>query len=198
MSPLIQNPNIGRKLQRNLRLTELPDGILAPEYVPVILVEDASAPLSDEERGCMGMQGVGGVAAEFGLVALVRVGAPAQYDLVVTEIVVATDVDQIIQVIIPTGVITGLTTSANTTFTDLELPGRPTSQMGFDTQAVIPAGRIIRQIPVLATTTYMFQVKIRIGTIGVGSNLTSIIIVGTTANVAVRGGYSWTESTPLG
>ena len=54
---LINSPAIARKLQRILRLQQLPDTILGPEVVPVIIVEDASqlrVNASEEEKPCLG------------------------------------------------------------------------------------------------------------------------------------------------
>jgi len=196
--PLIQNPNIGRKLQRNLRLTELPDSILAPEIVGVVLVEDASAPLGDEERGCMGATNIGPVALENPILALVRVGAPAAYDLTVNEVHFSTNTAQVITVSVPTAGIAGLSVSGNTSFSDFELPGRPASQLGNDTQVGVPANRILFEVNALADTLYRIPVDIRIGTIGLGSDLTSLMLAGITVNTDLFGGFSWVESAPLG
>jgi len=196
--PLIQDPTPVRKLQRGLRLTGLPDGVLAPEIVGVILLEDFSAPLSDVERGCRGSASAGAVAAENPLVALVRVGAPATYDLVVTEIFFTSETTQVVFVRVPTAGIVGLAVSGNSSFTDFELPGRPTSQLGTDTQVGVPAGRNLWEGRVIANTQVSLKTEIRIGTIGQGSNLTSLMIAGVTVNTILRGGFKWTESSPQG
>jgi len=196
--PLIQNPGPGRKLQRGLRLTELPDSILAPELVGVILVEDLSAPLSDEERGCMAAGGAGAVAAEFSLLALVRVGAPAQYDLTVTSMHFSSTTAQQIRLIVPTAGIVGLAASANTQFKDFNTPGRPTSQFGIDTQVAVPAGRVLLRYEIEASVTYRVKLQIRLGTFGIGPQLSSLIMVAMTANTLLLGGWEWTESAPQG
>ncbi len=196
--PLIQNPSIGRKLQQRLRLTNLPDSVLAPETVAVILVEDASAPLSDIERGCLGSSAAGAVAAENPIVALVRVGTPAVYNLTITKLWFNSTTDQLIRIIQPASDITGLTVSGNTSFSDFELPGRPTSFLGFDTRVGAPSGRILWDFEVLARTTYMIESRIRLGTFGIGPQLTSLVIAGNTVNTVLRGGFEWTESDPLG
>jgi len=195
---LIQTPRLVRKLQRALRLTSLPDSVLAPETVAVILVEDLSAPLSDEERGCMGSANAAAVAAENGIMVLVRVGAPAEYDLVVTEAHFSSPTTQRIVIGLPTAGVTGLTVSGNTSFEDFSIPGRPSSQLGFDTQAGIPAHRILLAGLALANTLYRIPLSLRIGTIGDGNDLTSVMIAAGTANADLRAGFKWTEKAPQG
>jgi len=196
--PLIQNPSIARKLQRFLRLVDFPDSVLAPEVVPVILVEDLSPPLSDIERGCRGATSVGPVAAEFPLLVLVRAGAPARYDAKILEIHVSSDTDQEIRIIVPTAGVTGLAISGQTSFIDFEAIGRPTSQMGSDTQVAIPAGRQLFSWLALSSTLYRVPMNLRLGTIGVAGELTSVMIAGVTANTRIVGGFEWVEGETQG
>lgn len=195
---LIQTARLARKLQRALRLTALPDSVLAPETVPIIIVEDLSAPLGDEDRGCMGSTIVAGVLAEFSIMLLVRVGAPAEYDLIVTEAHFGGRAAQRIVLSIPTGVVVGLNPSNNKAFTDLAIPGRPTSQLATDTQVVIPARRVIASYEVLAGVTYRVPLNIRVGTIRDPNEFTSVMIHCETANTLLSAGFKWTEAAPLG
>jgi len=195
---LIQTPRLSRKLQRALRLTSLPDSVLAPETVSVIVVEDLSAPLSDEDRGCMGSVAPGATAAEFPLALLVRVGAPAQYDLVVTAVNITTLQTQSVAIVIPTVAVVGLSASTNKSFTDLGIPGLPSSQVASDTQAAIPANRVIWQALMQADEPIRVPLKVRIGTIGDGNNLTSIMVNGQTVNTQIIVSWEWTESAPQG
>ncbi len=196
--PLIQNPTSARKLQRGLRLTELPDSVLAPETVGVYIIEDWSAPLSDQERGCMGHSSQGGVAAEFSLSALVRVGAPARYDIVVTKVSFTVDTNSIVDLRIPTAGLVGLSVSGDTSFTDFETPGRPTTQLGFDSQAAIPASRILWRENVLATENIVIPLNVRLASAGVGTGLSSIMLIDAVANHTLRVNWEWTESAPQG
>ncbi len=196
--PLIQSPTIGRKLQRNLRLTELPDSVLAPEIVAVIIAEDLSAPLGDQERGCMGSVTVQAVAAENSIVVLTRAGAPAGYDLRVTAVSWTSPVTQLIRLTMPTVAVTGLVLTTNTGFTDFTLPGRPTSPLGGATPVATPAGRILFQGRIEQDTTFRLPVDIRLGTIGDGNDFTSLMVVAVTANTVLRASFEWTESAPQG
>lgn len=191
---LIQNPTISRKLQRALRLTGLPDSILSPETVPVVLVEDLSAPLGDESRGCYGSGNQGGVAAENSLVALVLRGIPASYDLVVTHIDISTDTSQFIRIIRPTVTLSGFTVLA-TQFADFSLPGSPTSVLQRDTAVGIPAGIVIKQFRVLADTSHPVPIAIRL--FG-ADTLNAILIAAETVNTSLQANVEWTESSPLG
>ena len=195
--PIIQNPTIGRKLQRSLRLTALPDAILAPEIVGVIVVEDESAPLSDEERGCMGSGTRAAAAGENSLITLVRVGDPATYDLVVTECHFSCLATMVIELVVPT-IDVGNLVDIDTSFDDLELPGRPTSQLAVSSEAALGAARSLKTYRVLPSTVYRVPLGIRMGTIGQGSDLTALQIRSLTANVTLSGGFNWTESAPQG
>ncbi len=194
---LIQNPGPARKLMRFLRLTTPIDSVLAPEMVGVVLVEDLSAPLGDQSRGCMGSLNIGAVAAEFPLIALVRVGAPAAYDLVVSECHFSVSASSQVDIILPTAGLTGLAAGA-TSFTDFEIPGQPTSQLGGDTQVAVPAGRILWGGLVLANTIYRVPLNLRIGTVGDGVGLSSVFVVGRAVNTKLRAGFTWDESAPQG
>lgn len=195
---LIQNPTLGRKLQRSLRLTGLPDSILAPEIVGVVLLEDLSAPLSDEERGCMGATVRNSVVGENSIIVLTRVGAPAGYDLVVTEVHFSTQTAQLIGIGLPTAGVLGLTPVVDTSFVDFGIPGRPTSQLGSDTQVGPPPFRRLMEFEVLASVTYIIPVNIRIGTIGDGNDFTSLMIHCDSVNTSLAGGFKWVESAPQG
>lgn len=195
---LIQNPSIGRKLMRALRLTSLPDSVLAIETVPVILVEDLSAPLADIERGCAGTANIGAVVGENSFVSLVRVGAPATYSMIVRKVWFSLNTTDRITIGIPTAGLTGITANPNTSFLDLELAGRPTSQLGIGSDVAIPAHRAVWRGRVLANTTYKFKVNIKVGTIGLGDSLTSVFIVAEAQNLGITAGFEWVEGPPEG
>lgn len=195
---LIQTPRLARKLQRALRLTSLPDSVLAPETVSVIVVEDLSAPLSDEDRGCMGCVSVSAVAGELPIVALVRVGAPASYSLIVTAVWVSSLSTQEIELAVSTGVVTGLAVADDTSFTDFGIPGRPSSQLGFDTRAVEPANRALTRMRILANERIRIPLDIEIGTVGDGQDLSLIYVIGKTANTSIQVSWEWTEKAPRG
>ncbi len=195
---LIQTATIARKLQRALRLQSLPDSVLAAETVPVILVEDLSAPLSEEERGCIGQAATPAVAAEFPIIVLVRAGDPSLYSLVVTEAFFHSTTTQVVSISIPTAAIVGLTVSAGTSFEDLQLPGRPASFLGQDTQVASPAARPVMRVRVIANEQHRIPLNFRLGTTNSPLSLNSIMIIGENVNTIVRGGFKWTEGPPLG
>jgi len=195
---LIQNPGLGRKLMRALRLTTLPDSVLAPEIVGVILVEDLSAPLSDIDRGCMGSISIGAVVGENAFSALVRVGAPARYDLVVTKVTLSVSAATRFVIAVPTGGIAGLAASGDTNFTDFDIPGRPSSQLGSDTAVGLPAARDIITGKILPDTHLQIPLELRIGTAGQGPGLSSVYCGLSNANVSFQCSWEWTESPAQG
>ena len=191
---LIQSSSIVRKLQRALRLTGLPDSILAPETVPVIVVEDLSAPLVEESRGCYGVATQGSIVAENGICALVLRGIPAPYDLVVTKVSFTTDTTQIIRLIRPTVTLAGFTI-VPTNFADFGLPGAPTSILQRDTAVGLPAGVDIKRYFVQADTVVEIDLNIRL----FGADLLNILAIGAeTVNTVLIACFEWTESSPLG
>jgi len=197
VSPLIQDPTSARKLQRGFRLIELPDSVLAPEIVGVVLLEDWSEPLGDVARGCTGSAAVGPTAAQNPHVTLVRVGLGNPYELVVTRLWFSSTTSQRIIVVQPNA-LSGQAASVDTSFTDFGLPGRPSSQVGSLTQVGLTTGRRLMDGNILADTIYRFKVKYRLGTFGDDVGLTALAIVGGATNTQLIAGFDWTESPPLG
>jgi len=193
--PLIQNPSPVRKLQRGLRLTELPDGVLAPEIVGVILLEDYSDPLSDISRGCYAATRQVAVAAEFSLITLQLAGTPAPYDLVVSAVHFVTNGVALVSIMAPTVALAGLTTLGGQ-FADRTIPGQPTSTFGRDTQAAIPAGRRFFQTRVAAEDPQRIPLDTRLGDGELGAD--SLMFVSDTANIELVAGFEWSESEPQG
>jgi len=197
VSPLIQDPTAGRKLQRGFRLTTLPDSVLAPEIVGVVILEDWSDPLGDVSRGCAGTETRGAVAAQNPHITLVRVGLGNPYELVVTRLWFSSTTTQQIAIVQPSA-LAGQVASANTSFTDFRLPGRPASQLGTLSQVGLTPGRQLFSGVFLANTINRLDVHLRLGTFGDGVDLTALAIVGQTVNSTLHGGFEWTESSPLG
>lgn len=189
--PLIQSPGPGRKLQQGLRLVALPDAVLSPEIVAVVVVEDFSAPLSDISRACIGSEAFGSAVAQLPIISMVRVGNPAPYDQIITKVFFSSENDQAVHVVRPSAAVVGITISDNTGFTDFNLPGRPTSQLGFF-EGSFPAGINILQARVLAGVFYQFDLNVRMGTVDGFGN--ALLIVGSVANTVLFGGFEWTES----
>jgi hypothetical protein len=194
--PLIQDPTIARRLQTSLRLTSLPDSILAPEVVPVILVADETNRLGDQVRGCAGMGTPGAVAAQNATAVLTRQNPT--YELVCQRIWISTGSSGLYMVFAPTLPITGLTDSGNTSFTDMMTAGRPASPLGVGNTAGVPAGRVLHRFDVAAGRTERFETEIRVGQAGIGDGLSQIAVICNTANVAATIGFDWVESPPLG
>jgi len=195
---LIQSPDIGRKLQQNLRLTELPDQVLASETVAVIVVEDLSDPLLGTALGCMGSVRRAAVAAENSIVVLTRVGSPATYSLKVTKVFISSPNAQIVTLAVPTVGVTGLTLSGSTSFRDFNTPGRPSSSLGSDTTAAVPAHRNLFQGRLTADTPLILKVDLELGTIGQGDDLTGLMVIAETQQTDLIAGFEWTEAPPLG
>lgn len=196
---LIQNPSPGRKLQQGLRLTELPDSILAPEIVGVILLEDYTAPLSDIARGCYTGVARGAVAAEFSRVLIRRipspVGAQPQYDVTITRIMISGDTTQTVSIVAPSTdlPLSSFATSA-TAFADRSIRGSPTAFVGLDTDAVFTAGVAMYRFRSLANRTYDIPVNIKLGKISDVVGADSLVVTAESLNTEIIVGIEWTES----
>jgi len=194
--PLIQNPSPTRKLQRGLRLTHLPDGVLAPEIVGVILLEDYSKPLGDLERGCLGSVSQAAVPAEASVSTLVRVGNPATYDMVVHGVSINTVADATVLVRYPSQGLVGIVVTTDTQFTDRDLPGRPASQLGSFTGAVAISAATIWRGTILANTPTWVPIEGRLGPVPGDRN--SVIVQMAANNLLLNCSWAWTESEPQG
>jgi len=179
---------------RALRLTALPDAILAPETVGVVLVEDLSAPLSDISRSCGGAVNVAAVAAQQGHIGLIKTSN--NYDLVVTRCVIASSATMGVEIGLPTVDLTGLATSGETAFLDRDTPGRPSTILGTDTAAALPAHTAIWRGRILANHTLIIELNVRLG--GNAAGVNSIMVHSNNTNAQIEGGFFWTESDPQG
>lgn len=193
---LIQTSVIARKLQQFLRLTELPDSLLAPDVVAVIVVEDLSDPLTGDARGGVGVTRQNAVVAENSMVALTRVSN--QYRLTLNKIFINTDTAQLISVIAASPPLTGMTPSINTSFTDMKTPGRPSSILSLDSKVAVPPGRQLWRSRILASTPVTVEIALDVGAPDDELPLTDVVVVGEALNTALTVGFAWTESPPLG
>lgn len=193
--PLIQTPDIARKLMRGLRLTTPPDSVLAPETVSVIIVEDYSAPLTGVSFGCFGSVTQAPIAAEFSLVTLRRI---PQMRVKVTKVHVGVDTDTTILISNPVDGVAGLVVSANTQFTDFSVPGRPSAVMGSDTQVAIPTRRDLIRIPALAGVTYSIELDIDLGDPNVAPADDMIMAAAGLVNARLDCSWEWIEGPVLG
>ncbi len=189
---LIQTPDYARKLQRRLRLTSLPDSVLAPESVGVFLLDDLRDEASGVEFPCFGSGEVTAVAAEFAVVVLTRIGTG--YEALLSRIMVNSPTAQIIRVSIPLVAVAGLTPSPNTNFRDLEAPGRPASEVGTDTVVATPSMRNVYPVRVLANQVQFIETQIRLGE---GVN-TRVLVSAGVANTGLEVGFDWVETPPFG
>lgn len=192
---LIQSPDIGRKLQQGLRLTSLPDSVLAPETVPVILVEDYSQPLIGTSFGCTGAVNVVAVGGEFSFITLER---RPQMRCKAGRVNVSTQTNQILTIGAPTVDLTGITLSNSKSFTDFSVPGLPSSLFGFDTAVALPANVNLYLWQALAGTRYEFLLGLDLGNPDRQTGGTSLIIGCNTVNTTLTGGFDWVESEELG
>jgi len=194
--PLIQTSEQGRKLQQGLRLTSLPDSVLAPEIVPVIIVEDYSAPLLGTSKGCTGAVVIPISALNFSLVVLRR---PTSIRVNVNRVIVSSATPQQIQITMPTALPVTAAIATDKVFTDFNTPGRPSAVFqGDNTSAVILPGRILYRFRLLANTPAVIPMDILLGHPDVDPRFSEFMINTTLINTDLAISLDWTESPPLG
>jgi len=198
--PHIQDPTIGRSLQRGLRLTALPDSVLAPEVVPVIVVADfTGGQFGDVVRGCHGSINQIGVAAEqsHGSVRRASIGTevivkgfdysgPTNLQLIIARLEEAPPL--------------GLTESNEKQFDDFDTPGRPSAILETGTFAGVdvPQVNILARHVVLANVrnNISFGAGLRLGTPGTFQD--QVFCFTLESNVTCRFNFVWEERPPLG
>jgi len=194
---LIQRPGPTRKLQQALGLTHQPDGILGPEIVGVILLEDLSEPLSDVERGCMGGGSQAAVALENSFIALTRQLANPRGTIRITGAFISTSVDMRVMIRTPTVDLTGMT-DIPASFTDRKIAGAPSTLFQRDTTVGLPTGGQLWRGLVLANTPVQISLAVKLGNLADGTGRSSILIGCETVNAELSGGFYWTEADPPG
>lgn len=190
---LIQRPAITRRLQRALGLTSVPDGVLAPEIVGVVIVEDLSRSLDAEEiRPCMAGADSVALAGERSHITISR--RSASVEVVCTGVTFSSPVTSHFQLILPTALVTVVVPRGQ--FNDRTLPGRPSSDVGVGTLVAGVTGNRILELVVLANDPVHIPLNIRLGAPGDPSSQVSVQV--DAFNQLVRGGFTWVESPPLG
>lgn len=196
---LIQTPGIGRKLQQRYRLQELPDGVLAPEVVPVVLVDDLSAFLEETERPCLGTAFVSATVGQFSQVAYISRGTKGTYKSVLRGVLVsvgaATDI--IIRRASPTIAWTIFVTESFTrTFQEFGVAGLPQDFIGAAANAALEAGTDFVRVQMPANTPRYIPLNLSLA----GPRFTNraIMVAAATVNIGCRCTFYWTEGTPNG
>jgi len=190
VSPLIQRPDVALKLKDRYGLTSMPDSILAPEIVPVTIVDDLSE--LGVSRACAGRASIGAVAAEIPMCAITQ---PEPQDSDITIIVRR----MLIRASANIALVWGRITEPGYVFTNLitkqflnqGVPGRPTAMLRLASSPVpigrIDFGGILRSD--LSTFEVLTNVIIPPDQIG-------LVVMSTGVNVSLEVSFDWDEIPP--
>lgn len=194
---LVQRPDAARKLQRQYGLTRMPDSVLAPEIVPVVLVHDLSQDAFDDVvRNCIGMTSTAAVAAEFPMSILGQPTPSLGGPIVIDRLYVSSDTSQIVQIARPdVSLVSTLTQTSNKLFTDFDTPGQPGAFMMTGTDPVAPSRTTVANIRILADTPAIYEPR---GGIKVATNGVPLLVLGLAANSQLQVNYEWREAPELG
>ena len=193
--PIIQIPDVALKLYRRFRLESVPDSVLAPETVPVVLVEDLSDYMVEGGgRPCMGATDVPAVVGEKGFASLGNIDKKTRVR--VTHITV--DVDAPVQLLVQAHTNTSIAiTGAPKAFLDRRLKGAPQSLFGFGSDPVYLVGIPIWGHRLLAETVYRIPIGMLLGS-GEFAGNSRIVVAAVTANISFRVSMEWIEGLPEG
>ena len=194
--PIIQVPDIALKLYRRFRLESVPDSLLAPETVPVVIVEDlVGYNISGAERECMAGLGQGATVAEFSIVGLVNFNP--NEEIRVTGVWLSSSSTQMLSLLRPTAGIVGMANSPDKSFVDFRIGGEPEASVQSQTIAVIPpgrlmwVGRVLPDSPVYVPLDLTLK-KSEVSPMGAMPGR-AILAVANTANSGLFVGWEWTE-----
>lgn len=127
----------------------MPDAVLAPEIVPVVLVADYSSDTSSGvERLCHGLLDQPGVAGEFSFVAIGQPTPRLGSVMILDRMLIEASAGQLIQLCFPLVALTGLSFQSTKVYADFNTEGQPGGAIGIDTDAALPSRTIFHAIRV--------------------------------------------------
>ncbi len=171
--------------------------------MPVTIVDDLTDyGVSGGRRACRAFVLQGGVAAELSIAVLVNATSQS---MVVKRVHMSTIItDQTISVHRPDAAIVGLTNTADKSFTDFSIPGRPQAQLGQDTVAALVANRIMWSGRVLGETVKTLELDVTLfgGAANVdepgGAGSRALMVSGGTVNTSLLCAFEWEEGVEQG
>ena len=193
--PIIQVPDIALKLYRRFRLESVPDSLLAPEIVPVVLVEDLSEYMVEGTgRRCMGHTTVSAVLAERGFAILGNVGEETRVR--VSHVTMHVNTPTTIDILAHTQ--TSIAIAPGTkAFLDRRVRGAPQSTIGFGAEAVPPVGIIIWSGSLTSKDPRRIPIGMLLGS-GEFAGNSRIVVIAANENVGFSVTFEWVEGIPEG
>ena len=199
--PIIQVPDIALKLYRRFRLESVPDSLLAPETVPVVIVEDlVGYNITGAERECRGSSGQAATVAEYSISGLVNFNPNA--GIRVTGVWLTSTTAQLMTLLRPTAGIVGMVNSTDKSFMDFRIAGEPQASVQKQAIVALPIGRALWQLSVLATTPIYIPLdvtlkKSEVSPMGAMPDR-AILAMTTVANTNLDVCWEWTEGAQEG
>lgn len=192
---IIQTIDPGRALQRLYRLQRLPDTTLAPEIVPVVVVDNLATPTpwdQPDRRPGVGYTLQVAAAGEFAIIALV---APPQVDVEVTRVVISSTTAGTVRIRRPLATLTGLGATSTPAWMDGELAGRPSTFVQADSVVALPTGRTLFLSNIAANETIVLPFSVRVPGFRPGQTPGSnaILVDHSTAVATMTVGYEFIE-----
>ena len=199
--PIMQVPDIALKLYRRFRLESVPDSLLAPETVPVVIVEDlVGYNITGGERECRGSTGQGAIIAEFALSGLVNFNPNAV--IKATGVWLSSTTSQLMTLLRPTVGIVGMTNSSDKSFMDFRISGEPQASVQRQSIVALPAGRAMWELRILAETPIYIPLDItldrsEVSPMGAMPDR-AVLVACSVANTNLFVSWEWTEGAQEG
>lgn len=193
---LIQAPEVALKLLERYRLSGLPDSILAPEIVPVVLVDDLTRESSADRLECSGWCDTVAAAATYGWIGVATNQSSAWLHRV--ELYCATS-DCTVSVrpsgSAPADSFSGYTVVGTKGYLDRNLPGVPELHLGHKAPAGVAVGVTQQQVFLKAGVVLTLPLGIYLPSFPKSRRLNAGVLqfVAGTPNVTLSANVYWAQ-----
>lgn len=194
--PLNQNPETGRKLQRQYGFSRIPELNVAEELVPVVIVDSLPGVFPSEfARPAMGFSQSPAVVGELSFVALIA----RELDVLIQRVTVFSA--GAVPFSFRRAVLGAFTEVDSKEFKNFGLAGKPTTIVAFDSTAAFPGSRFARFQGGLELTEVTFDEPIRLQGTRTGPGIPAatapraLTVNSDTANTLLEVTFDWVELT---
>jgi len=190
--PIPQTPDLALRLQRQYRLQGLPSIVLAPEVVPVVILDTIPADAGMPSRDCMGWANSGKAGADYSQFVFEN-PSTSGLSMTLDRILVGGDGDAGDVLIARATAFTGFTQIGGTSFRAIGTVGRPSAFWGSRVSGTFPTAVFtVQKYHILAGEMSEFEIDISLDP---GD---FIVIYRDTLNVGFDLDMFWQEFSRLG
>lgn len=192
MSPVIQRPEVGLRLAQRYGIESI-DSILAPEIVPVVLVDDITRESAADRLECMGyVLGSGADNTWIGY-------ATRQSSATIHRLELYTSATAVIEIRVaadnPADDFSGFAVQTTKAFLDRQVAGVPELHQGFKNLAGTTVGTLVKRIavPALTMMTIPLEMYLPGNPIKKHRNANALYVVSATVNIIFVCNATWSQ-----